>query len=840
MKKLCMLLAGLLLVGSMSACNNSQASQETTAHTHTFEEHWFTDEENHWHAASCEHEDEVADKAAHVDEDGNDVCDVCGFRQNHKHTYAEAWTWNEATHYHKNTCGHDDAEKYRDAIAPHEDKNNDAICDVCTYDYGHTHTYAEDWTLAEGGHWHAPTCGHDVPGTELSDHVDADNNAICEGCGYDYDHTHTYAEAWSTSEDEHWHAVTCGHDVEVKDKNAHVDADGNSACDVCGYTPEHFHTFESGWTGDANGHYHKADCGHDAKRDEAPHEGYEESGVCSVCQYVVFHYYDVTVTLPDDSIKVIAPDGTNASTFTVKEGTDATFKLTMPERLLLAIAEGATIEGKAIRENGYLTYTLKVTNVKGPLTIVPDIDKTANVEVIVADGKQEMTIAKKWAKVTGELTFHAPASGRYVIYSTTHAGLSGVTFLLEGNEVEQNPNGISYEFDVAAERDVTLTYTYYPDTVPEGGKETFSYVVCKVDHELTLKTLEGEGYLMPTNANVNLTFTVPEPGLYQISSLYPVAWDDDVTSPHVFMVPEGQLTQTITMHYKKEDSPSFKFDWKIEKLGGSNPVSSGNTPVTAPLEDYYSITYTAERDGAYFFKLDNTDAALYRWYSDEYYSAMSQIGTEWTSDILKAGDEITLYIRVNIYNDQVKEDVNATLSILYVPEEGKDGYVVTPDTYNVFVHEEWQSGEYTLSVPAGAEISVDDGKTWHTSVVVTVDSYGSISYMVRTSSGASTVTVSIEKISYDRTLVLGENTMTLAPGKEYYFTLTGSTSSDYYVSYQLKWTDTAITVNYGGQDIESGATINQYNANYSTITVVYTGSAAAELTFTLIDGNAIA
>ncbi len=35
-------------------------------------------------------------------------------------------------------------------------------------------------------------------------------------------HAHTYTDAWSQDADDHWHAATCGHDAEVRDKAAHT------------------------------------------------------------------------------------------------------------------------------------------------------------------------------------------------------------------------------------------------------------------------------------------------------------------------------------------------------------------------------------------------------------------------------------------------------------------------------------------------------------------------------------------------------------------------------------------------------------------------------------------
>ena len=63
-------------------------------------------------------------------------------------------------------------------------------------------------------------------------------------------HTHTYSDAWSKDADYHWHAATCEHATEVKDKAAHEwdlgeittpateESDGvkTFTCTVCGAT----------------------------------------------------------------------------------------------------------------------------------------------------------------------------------------------------------------------------------------------------------------------------------------------------------------------------------------------------------------------------------------------------------------------------------------------------------------------------------------------------------------------------------------------------------------------------------------------------------------------------
>ena len=51
------------------------------------------------------------------------------------------------------------------------------------------------------------------------------------GCG----HEHTFAEDWSKDATHHWHAATCEHTEEKSDYAEHVDADENGVCDVCSH-----------------------------------------------------------------------------------------------------------------------------------------------------------------------------------------------------------------------------------------------------------------------------------------------------------------------------------------------------------------------------------------------------------------------------------------------------------------------------------------------------------------------------------------------------------------------------------------------------------------------------
>ncbi len=100
---------------------------ESDSHEHSFSKEWTSDETSHWHAATCEHTEEVSDKAEHTfgewkttlepteEADGKKerTCTVCSYKEEqsiakleHTHTFAETWTSDEANHWHAATCEH--------------------------------------------------------------------------------------------------------------------------------------------------------------------------------------------------------------------------------------------------------------------------------------------------------------------------------------------------------------------------------------------------------------------------------------------------------------------------------------------------------------------------------------------------------------------------------------------------------------------------------------------------------------------------------------------------------------------------------------------------------------
>ena len=219
----------------------------------------------------------------HIDENNDGICDECEWNYDHEHAYADAWSVNDTHHWKDVACGHSTSVKDK---AEHTDTNSDGVCDGCLWDYDHTHTYSEAWSHDGTSHWHALTCEHTGAAVkDKAEHTDTNNDGICEGCSWDYDHAHTYAISWSLDDNYHWHALTCGHTgASVKDKAEHTDTNNDGLCDGCAWNFEHTHTFESEWSYDTNNHWHAASCIHEIEvSGKASHVDSDDNGICDVC-----------------------------------------------------------------------------------------------------------------------------------------------------------------------------------------------------------------------------------------------------------------------------------------------------------------------------------------------------------------------------------------------------------------------------------------------------------------------------------------------------------------------------------------------------------------------------
>lgn len=172
----------------------------------------------------------------------------------------------------------------------------------------HTHTYSDDWTSDDNGHWHAATCGHDVKSGEAEHDFGAptvtpstctqhgSEEYICRTCGYKKTVTldlaeHNFDGEWQKDENNHWKVCTvCS--TEKSEVTAHSWNDGEITkqptedeagvmlytCTVCKATKtepiaplDHTHDWSGEWSKDDTYHWHDClnNCGE--KKDNAAH-----------------------------------------------------------------------------------------------------------------------------------------------------------------------------------------------------------------------------------------------------------------------------------------------------------------------------------------------------------------------------------------------------------------------------------------------------------------------------------------------------------------------------------------------------------------------------------------
>ena len=190
----------LALVFVLCACKEEPAQE---AHAHTFSETWTSDSTNHWHAATCEHADQISGKAAHTFgtptvtknptclESGSQTvtCSVCGATVTQVisatgHTYEEEWSHDGAFHWHLSSCEHTGL---KGSFGPHVWENPQVLtpstCEIegvveytCACGATKTgpipkHTFSEAWTGDESYHWHAATCEHTDQISDKAEHT---------------------------------------------------------------------------------------------------------------------------------------------------------------------------------------------------------------------------------------------------------------------------------------------------------------------------------------------------------------------------------------------------------------------------------------------------------------------------------------------------------------------------------------------------------------------------------------------------------------------------------------------------------------------------------------------
>lgn len=250
----------------------------STAHSHDFGSEWFSDEQFHWQACSCEKQ---ANVAAHTDLNGDEICDTCKKAVPstlHRHDFSPNWDFDEDRHWHSCICGEPTD------IAPHMDVDGNQLCDICEIAVSpslHEHHYGNSWNANESHHWRSCICGET---TDIASHTDVDGNQFCDTCEIAVSpllHEHNFDTNWNFDENNHFHSCICG---ETADSAPHEDVDGNQICDTCEAAVSpllHTHNFNISWNSDETNHWHSCICGNFA--DLAPHNDSDTNGKCDVC-----------------------------------------------------------------------------------------------------------------------------------------------------------------------------------------------------------------------------------------------------------------------------------------------------------------------------------------------------------------------------------------------------------------------------------------------------------------------------------------------------------------------------------------------------------------------------
>ena len=128
--------------------------------------------------------------------------------------------------------GNDNHDSDNSGDSNHSDSNNGSG-DIESGDGDCDHTYSDSWSSNSNEHWHKATCEHSNLKLGVASHTDADEDGLCDVCGYEVGHTHTFSSEWTYDTTHHWHVSTCSHKTVKGELGAHKDANSDGACDFC-------------------------------------------------------------------------------------------------------------------------------------------------------------------------------------------------------------------------------------------------------------------------------------------------------------------------------------------------------------------------------------------------------------------------------------------------------------------------------------------------------------------------------------------------------------------------------------------------------------------------------
>lgn len=185
---------------------------------------------------------DVLEKLPHTYDHSCDAdCNVCGASRTTSHNYSATWSRDYTGHWYECTGCKDRKDAAPHSPGPAATEYDPQICTICGYiiqqPLGHKHSYANQWTTDETGHWYTCT-GCDERGSYADHDFENDCDADCAICGYTREIEHTPDENWSTDKNGHWRICTvCGQnqDESAHEPGAETTATTPQTCSICGF-----------------------------------------------------------------------------------------------------------------------------------------------------------------------------------------------------------------------------------------------------------------------------------------------------------------------------------------------------------------------------------------------------------------------------------------------------------------------------------------------------------------------------------------------------------------------------------------------------------------------------
>ncbi len=297
---------------SVCGAEISRTEKTSEPNAHDFSGEWVRTEEKHFKRCAC---GEISEEGSHEYPEGETACSVCSYSWHNEHTEGDAVIENEKAptctaegSYDEvvyctvcqaelkretkvvPTVDHTEGEPVREnekAPTCTEAGSYDEVtyCTECNAELTRTpvtteaasgHTYSEQWTKDETGHWHECTCEHALEPKDFGEHVGMED-CVCDVCGYE---SHNFSDTWIYNEDGHWHIADCGDATHKTEREEHVGME-DCVCDVCGYAG---HAYTEEWQHDESHHWHDAACDHKNERSEYEKHDFN-GGICKDCGY---------------------------------------------------------------------------------------------------------------------------------------------------------------------------------------------------------------------------------------------------------------------------------------------------------------------------------------------------------------------------------------------------------------------------------------------------------------------------------------------------------------------------------------------------------------------------